>query len=163
MTLISSSLSTPLTGSCRAAERLPFAAVVDERVAVAVGVGLVVSLVVGGDLKSEGFAVLEGVGEADAGDAADGEGEDAALFAAAAPTGIVGGGAVDLADGAVGKRFGVEAGGFFGVVGVPEAEGGFVHFALLWLGETGESGWRFLETPTNKIGTARRTDRGSPT
>jgi len=59
------------------------AADVGDRVPVAVGLGLVVSLVGGGDLKRECFAVLEGVGEADAGDAADCEGEDVALFAAA--------------------------------------------------------------------------------
>jgi hypothetical protein len=41
---------------------------------------------------------------------------------------------VDFADGAVGKCFGVEVGGFFGVVGVPEAEGVFVHFGLLCWG-----------------------------
>jgi len=96
---------------------------------------------VGGDLTSitllhktvnEG-AVLEGVAsvEADAGDAADCEGEDVALFAAAAPTGIVGGCAVDFADGAAGKCFGVEVGGFFGV-GVSEVEGVSGNLGLLF-------------------------------
>jgi hypothetical protein len=40
---------------------------------------------------------------------------------------------VDGADGADGKCFGVEVGGFFGVVGVPEAEGVFGDFGLVCL------------------------------
>ena len=97
------------------------AAVVDDGVPQAVGLGLVV----GGDLEREGFAVLElrAAVQADAGDADDGEcnREHVSLLA----SGVVGGRAEHLADGAVGEGGSVEVGGLDGAAVKPQAQGVF--------------------------------------
>src|SRR4030095_15269492 len=99
------------------AARALLSSIADNGVPVAVGL----LLIIGGDLKRESFVMLErGTAvEAKTRDAGDREfyRQHVALLAG----GIVTGGAVDGAHGAVGKGFGVEAGSSLGVLVVPQA------------------------------------------
>src|SRR5690606_34923169 len=98
-----------------------FAAVADDGVPVAVGLGLVARA----DLEREGLGLPEGRAavQADAVDAQHGEfdHDDIALLA----IGIVRRRMLDAAHATVGKGFGVEPGGGFGIAVVPEADRGF--------------------------------------
>ena len=99
------------------------AAVADDGLPQAVGFGLIL----GGHLKGEGFAVLEGgtAVKTQARDAQHGEfhGEHIALLAGR----VVAGRAQHCADAAVREGGGIEARGVFGVAVVPQADGVFVH------------------------------------
>src|SRR5690606_20741122 len=109
----------PLVPAPAAHALLP--AVADDGVPVAVGL----RLVVGGHLEGEGLAVLEleAAIQADAGDAHHGELHHDGLALLA--VGVVARRGDDGADVTVGEHARVEAGGFLGVVVVPDADGVF--------------------------------------